>query len=77
MISAGVDAVLIKVAGIGLLPKHLGMSLKEMEPMLQSLVRSCFFDFVRAFLNLKMFYSVLRMICMALTSVGRAGNTRL
>ncbi|KAF9513315.1 hypothetical protein BS47DRAFT_1329667 [Hydnum rufescens UP504] len=37
MICAGVDAVLIKVAGIGLLPKHLGMTLKEMEPTLQNL----------------------------------------
>ncbi|CAG7848447.1 Diphthine--ammonia ligase; AltName: Full=Diphthamide synthase; AltName: Full=Diphthamide synthetase [Serendipita indica DSM 11827] len=37
MIDAGVHAVLIKVAGIGLKPLHLGQSLAEMQPLLQSL----------------------------------------
>ena len=39
MIGAGVEAILIKVAGIGLHSKHLGMTLAEMEPTLQKLVR--------------------------------------
>lgn len=41
MIDAGMEAVLIKVAGIGLKPKHLGKTLKEMQPTLIKLVR-CF-----------------------------------
>lgn len=38
MVNAGVEAVLIKVAGIGLKPSHLGKSLREMRPTLESLV---------------------------------------
>ncbi|KAK2466309.1 hypothetical protein APHAL10511_001951 [Amanita phalloides] len=34
MIDAGVDAVIIKVAGIGLTTKHLGLSLVQMQPTL-------------------------------------------
>ncbi|KAF8351342.1 hypothetical protein F5887DRAFT_875574 [Amanita rubescens] len=34
MIDAGMEAVLIKVAGIGLTPKHLGLSLTHMQPTL-------------------------------------------
>lgn len=41
MIEAGMKAVLIKVAGIGLTPKHLGKTLAEMQPTLIKLV-SCF-----------------------------------
>ncbi|KAG8914151.1 hypothetical protein FRC00_000765 [Tulasnella sp. 408] len=37
MISAGLDAVLIKVAGIGLTDRHLGKSLGQMQPTLQKL----------------------------------------
>ncbi|KAG6830832.1 hypothetical protein H0H92_014484 [Tricholoma furcatifolium] len=37
MISAGMEAVLIKVAGIGLTTKHLGRSLSEMQPTLVKL----------------------------------------
>ncbi|KAG9046358.1 hypothetical protein FS837_004582 [Tulasnella sp. UAMH 9824] len=37
MISAGMDAVLIKVAGIGLTDRHLGKSLAQMQPTLQKL----------------------------------------
>ena len=39
MIEARVEAVLIKVAGIGLKPIHLGKSLREMQPTLLHLVR--------------------------------------
>jgi len=39
MISAGLVAVIIKVAGIGLTEKHLGKTLAEMQPTLVKLVR--------------------------------------
>ena len=38
MIYAGMEAVLIKVAGIGLKPIHLGKTLAEMQPTLIKLV---------------------------------------
>ncbi|KAH9461048.1 hypothetical protein Pst134EA_017357 [Puccinia striiformis f. sp. tritici] len=37
MVEAPVEAVLIKIAGIGLVPNHLGKSLGEMEPILNNL----------------------------------------
>ena len=39
MIDAGLVAVIIKVAGIGLTEKHLGKTLAEMQPTLVELVR--------------------------------------
>lgn len=39
MIDAGLVAVMIKVAGIGLSEKHLGKTLAEMQPTLVQLVR--------------------------------------
>ena len=39
MIDAGLVAVIIKVAGIGLTEKHLGKTLAEMQPTLMKLVR--------------------------------------
>jgi hypothetical protein len=38
MIDTGMEAVLIKVAGIGLKPSHLGKTLTEMQPTLFKLV---------------------------------------
>jgi diphthine-ammonia ligase len=38
MIDAGMKAVLIKVAGIGLTTKHLGKTLADMQPTLIKLV---------------------------------------
>lgn len=38
MIDAGLKAIIIKVAGIGLTPKHLGKTLSEMQPTLRQLV---------------------------------------
>ena len=38
MVEAGLEAVLIKVAGIGLTTKHLGKTLREMQPTLLKLV---------------------------------------
>jgi diphthine-ammonia ligase len=38
MIDAGMDAILIKVAGIGLTTAHLGKNLVQMEPTLLKLV---------------------------------------
>lgn len=40
MIEAGMQSVLIKVAGIGLTAKHLGKNLHEMQDTLTRLVRS-------------------------------------
>jgi len=37
MINAGLEAIIIKVAGIGLTTKHLGKTLAEMQPTLQLL----------------------------------------
>ncbi|KZO97985.1 hypothetical protein CALVIDRAFT_49840 [Calocera viscosa TUFC12733] len=39
MVDSGVNAILIKVAGIGLTPQHLGKSLAEMQPTLLKLHR--------------------------------------
>ncbi|KAI0324962.1 hypothetical protein GY45DRAFT_1330987 [Cubamyces sp. BRFM 1775] len=39
MIQAGMEAILIKVAGIGLAAKHLGKTLEEMQPLLLKLNR--------------------------------------
>lgn len=38
MIDAGMESILIKVAGIGLTKRHLGKSLQEMQPTLIKLV---------------------------------------
>jgi len=38
MIDAGMECVLVKVAGIGLTVKHLGKTLAEMQPTLLKLV---------------------------------------
>lgn len=41
MISAGIEAVLVKVAALGLEPgKHLGRSLQQMQPLLHGLNKS-------------------------------------
>ena len=40
MIDAGLEAILIKVAGIGLDTKHLGKTLEQMQPTLLKLVRA-------------------------------------
>jgi diphthine-ammonia ligase len=47
MIEAGLTAVLIKVAGIGLTPKHLGKTLGEMKPTLMKLVSRNVFKLTR------------------------------
>jgi len=38
MIATGMEAIFIKVAGIGLITRHLGKSLAEMQPTLMTLV---------------------------------------
>jgi diphthamide synthase (EF-2-diphthine--ammonia ligase) len=38
MVEAGMEAILIKVAGIGLTPQHLGKTLAQMQPHLTKLV---------------------------------------
>ena len=49
MIDAGLVAVIIKVAGVGLTEKHLGKTLAEMQPTLVKLVRDLHYtiDFQR------------------------------
>jgi hypothetical protein len=42
MIAAGMEAILIKVAGIGLTTKHLGRTLTAMQPTLTKLVSEAF-----------------------------------
>lgn len=42
MIASGMEAILIKVAGIGLTTKHLGKTLTEMQPTLTKLVGEAF-----------------------------------
>lgn len=37
MLAVGVDAILVKVAGVGLQPNHLGSTLAEMQPTLEKL----------------------------------------
>ena len=50
MVEAGIEAILIKVAGIGLTPDHLGKSLAQMQSHLINLVQ--FFNhFPIPFLN--------------------------
>lgn len=39
MASAGVNAILVKVAAIGLKPEHLGKTIAEMYPLLCDLVK--------------------------------------
>lgn len=39
MTEAGLEAIIIKVAGAGLIPKHLGKTLTELRPTLMKLVR--------------------------------------
>ena len=72
MIEAGMEAVLIKVAGIGLMPKHLGKTLAEMQPTLIKLV-GCFpSDFGPPPDGI-----VSRMSCMVPTYAAKVENTRL
>jgi diphthine-ammonia ligase len=70
MIDAGTEAVLIKVAGIGLQPKHLGQTLAEMRPTLTTLVG------VRGTLEAGLLICILRISVLALTSAERAASTR-
>ena len=45
MVDAGMDAILIKVAGIGLTTSHLGKNLVQMEPTLLKLVSTFILHF--------------------------------
>jgi hypothetical protein len=70
MIEAGMEAILIKVAGIGLTPKHLGKTLAEMQPTLLKLV-SKITDLSPPLIN-----GSTRMQCTALTSAAKEESTR-
>ena len=53
MISSGIEAILIKVAALGLMPeRHLGKTLQEMEPHLHKICRSAQFDTTKALITL-------------------------
>jgi hypothetical protein len=69
MIAAGMEAVLIKVAGIGLTTKHLGKTLTEMQPTLTTLVGEAYrvIDDDRTIRR--------RIPCMVRTSAGRGEST--
>ena len=69
MVDAGLEAILIKVAGVGLSTKHLGQTLAQMQTPLFKLVRMSR-DAVKWFL---IFY---RTISMALMSAAKEGNTK-
>jgi diphthamide synthase (EF-2-diphthine--ammonia ligase) len=71
MIMAGMEAIIIKVAGIGLDTTHLGKTLSEMQPKLVTLVRGTSF--------ISIIYDndgSSRIPCMARISVERGVNTR-
>jgi hypothetical protein len=71
MIGLGMEAILIKVAGIGLRVDHLGKTLAEMQPTLVKLVGLMY---VVGCLVIKF---PPRMTSMDLMSVARAESTRL
>jgi diphthamide synthase (EF-2-diphthine--ammonia ligase) len=68
MVAAGMEAILIKVAGIGLTVKHLGKTLAQMQPTLVKLVRVCPENLTSI--------NRVRTICMGPTSVEKEVNTR-
>lgn len=71
MISAGMESILIKVAGIGLSIKHLGKTLREMQSTLVKLV-NMLFVFSTTFLKRRT-----RMRCMDPTYAEKVANTKL
>lgn len=72
MIEAGMEAILIKVAGIGLTTMHLGKTLDEMRPTLLKLVCSA------ASMKLEFMVNyVYRTVSMVLTFVGKEVNMRV
>jgi hypothetical protein len=71
MIYAGMEAVLIKVAGIGLKPIHLGKTLAEMQPTLIKLVSQLRMPSKYTFDDI--FH---RITSMALTYVVKVANTK-
>jgi diphthamide synthase (EF-2-diphthine--ammonia ligase) len=73
MISAGMQAVLIKVAGIGLTTKHLGMTLSEMQHTLVKLVGS---TSLNSLLMMNDLINCHRIRCMVRIFAEREANTR-
>jgi hypothetical protein len=72
MIEAEMEAILIKVAGIGLTTSHLGKTLAQMEPTLTKLVRMCFL-----LVNSDTEHSCTRIPSTACMSAAKAANTNL
>ena len=72
MIAAGMKAILIKVAGIGLTTEHLGKSLSEMQPTLTKLVRGASFHVHCPQID----EPHNRILCMARTFAAREESTK-
>jgi len=72
MVAAGMESVLIKVAGIGLSEKHLGKTLAEMQPTLQKLVSQSLDSLSHRWKLTR----VLRIPCMDHIYVEKEANTR-
>ena len=73
MTEAGLEAIIIKVAGAGLVPKHLGKTLTELRPTLMKLVRMVpvfFFPLSQWYLLSSMIYTIYIL-------VAKEENTRL
>lgn len=68
------DAIIIKVAGIGLKVTHLGKTLAEMQPTLRKLVLTSIDNNYLVPLVHAVSYS--RMTCMGRTYAARAASTR-
>jgi hypothetical protein len=71
MVYAGMEAVLIKVAGIGLKPNHLGKTLAEMQPTLVKLV-----SYLSPALRYILDRIIYRITSMALTYAARGASTK-
>ena len=72
MIEAGLEAILIKVAGIGLTTKHLGKTLAQMQSTLRKLVGVSILPTSRTINHLPF-----RTRCTDRTFAVKAVNTRL
>lgn len=71
MINSGMEAVLIKVAGIGLTTKHLGKTLAEMQPTLVKLVSNFIITLPR-----QVQIPTTRIAFTERTSVAKVANTK-
>lgn len=76
MCGAGMESVVIKVAGAGLEERDLGKSLRQMQPKLHTLVRGRDGGGGGEGHRVQIAARLCSIACTALTSVGRAGSMR-